>query len=228
MAKLRTYVLTPITPSSWGHISRLSKNAYLANTKWAFLKADHDSAYNQLPLGPAYEGLTVVTIRGPILPHSACLFPHVLLFRAASAVIDYNCFARPLAPVINRASGILALNYFGDCGALGPDKLGRRAFWLVENVSHECGAPMKTIKSLVDPHLTLLSLLGAFRDPDKGLLLFAELPAAKIAKWRHIILDHAAAGRTTAKHLEKMIGEISFAQTSEFGRFGRTPPYPPR
>ena len=65
MVNLRNSVLTPITLPTWDHIAQLSKDAYRANTKWAFLKADRDSEYKQLPLDPDYAGITVVAPRDP-------------------------------------------------------------------------------------------------------------------------------------------------------------------
>ena len=49
LVNLRTSVITPITIPTWDHIAQLSKDAFRTNTKWTFLKADHDSAYNNFP-----------------------------------------------------------------------------------------------------------------------------------------------------------------------------------
>ena len=91
----------------------------------------------------------------------------MLLFAAVSAVIHYNCFARPLAVLINRALGIPVLNYFDDFGVLLPGPLGAMTLWMVENTSSTLGAPMKTIKSLVDAHLAFLGILDIFRAPER-------------------------------------------------------------
>ena len=99
MVNRRTSVITPITLPTWDHIAQLSKDAYRANTKWTFLKADHDSAYKQLPLDPDCAGITVVTLRGPATSKWRAFFPRVLLFGAVSAVIHYNCFARSFSGV---------------------------------------------------------------------------------------------------------------------------------
>ena len=53
------------------------------------------------------------------------------------------------------------------------------------------------------------------------MLLRITLPQDKITRWPQIALDHATSGQATHKELEKLIGELSFAQTSVFGRFGR-------
>ena len=95
------------------------------------------------------------------------------------------------------------------------------ALWMVESTSSALGAPMKTIKSLVDAQPAFLGLLGSLPDHRKGLILSIELPQGEIVKWSQIIRDHIADGRITSKQIGKLIGELSFAQTSVFGRFGR-------
>ena len=75
MVNLRTSVLNPITLPNWGHIAQLSNDAYRANAKWTFLKADRDSAYKQLPLDPDYVGITVVTLRDPATSEWRAFFP---------------------------------------------------------------------------------------------------------------------------------------------------------
>ena len=107
-------------------------------------------------------------------------------------------------------------------GALVPEPLGTRALWVVENTSSVLGAPVKTTKSPVDAQLTFLGLLGSFPVPQRGLILSIEPPQGKITKWPQIIRDPIKDVRITSKHLEKIIGKLSFTQTSAFGRFGRT------
>ena len=107
------------------------------------------------------------------------LFPLVLLFVAASAIIRYNCFARALAVLMNHLLGIPVLNYFDDFGALVHEPLGARALWMVENTISVLGAPMQTIKSLVDTQLTFLGLLGSSPDPQRGLILIIEFPQGR-------------------------------------------------
>ena len=112
--------------------------------------ADRDSPCKQLLLDPDYAGITVVTLRGPATSNGTHFPPIALLFGSVSAKIRYNCFARSLAAIINRALGIPALNYFGDFGDLVPEPLCTIVLWMVENTSLVLGAPMKTANSLVD------------------------------------------------------------------------------
>ena len=139
LVNLCAAVITPITPPTWDHIAQLIRDAFRTYTKWTFLKADRDSAYKQLPLGPDFAGLTVVTLRAPATSKRHSFFPRVLLFGPVSAVIHYNCFARALAVLINLALGIPALNYFEDFGSLVPDPLGTMALWMVANTSRTLG-----------------------------------------------------------------------------------------
>ena len=117
LVNLWTSVITPITLPTWDHIAQLRRDAFRTNTKWTFLKADHDSAYKQLPLDPDFAGITVVALRGPATSKWHSFFPRALLFGAVSAVIHYNCFARALAVLINHTLGIPVINYFDDFGA---------------------------------------------------------------------------------------------------------------
>ena len=221
LVNLCTSVIAPITLPTWDHIAQLSKDCFRADAKCTFLKADRDSAYKQLPLDPDFAGPAVETPRDPTSSKRRAFFPRALLFGAVTAVLHYNCFARALAVIINLTLGIPALNYFGDFGALVREPNGAAALWMAENTSLTLGAPMETIKSLVDTQLTFLGLLGSVPDPEKGLILRAELPMEKITKWSSITREHITDGRITSKRLEKLIGKMSFTQTSVFGRFCR-------
>ena len=222
MVNLCTSVLTPITLPTWDHISQLSKNVYKHRLNWVFLKTDHADAYKQLPLDPDYANLTVVALRGPNSGKWCAFIPKVLLFGAVSAVIHYNCFSRILAVLMNLTLGIPILNYFDDFGAYCPEPLGTRALSTVEDFNLTLGAPMKTQKSEVDRVVKFLGLLGSFPGIDTDFLLHISLPQDKIVRWSQITLDHMTEGRITHKNLERLVGKLSYTQTSVFGRFGRT------
>ena len=79
LVNLRASVIDPTTLPTGDHVAQLSKDAVRTNTKRAFLKAGHDSAYKQPPLGPDFEGLTVATLRDPATFKRHAFFARVLL-----------------------------------------------------------------------------------------------------------------------------------------------------
>ena len=186
------------------------------------MKADHADAYKQLPLDPGYANLTIVALRNPKSGKWFAFTPKVLLFGAVSAVARYNCYSRLLAVLMNLVLRIPVLNYFDDFGGLIPDDLGLDALDSVEKFSGLFGSPMKKIKSEVKNEIKFLGLLGSFPGPEGDMLLRITPPQDKIARWSQIAIDHATSGRASHKDLEKLIGKLSFTQTSAFGRFGRT------
>ena len=127
MTNLCTSILTPITLPTWDHLAQMAKIAHLTNRNWDFLKGDHASAYKQLPLGPKYANLSVVTLRDPKTNKWNGFTPKVLLFGAVSAVLRYNCFSRSLAVLINRMFGIPLVSYFDDFGSFCPAELAPKA-----------------------------------------------------------------------------------------------------
>ena len=62
---LRCTVWTPIKLPTWGHISQMCLNIRGFRKKWAFFKADHESAYKQLPMSPERTNLGLIAIRNP-------------------------------------------------------------------------------------------------------------------------------------------------------------------
>ena len=81
---------------------------------------------------------------------------------------------------------------------------------------------MKDDKSQVGRALAFLGLWGEFPGPDNDMLLRIPLPEHKKTKWANITHEFASKGTVPHKDLEKLIGGLSFTQTSVFGRFGRT------
>ena len=197
MVNLSTSVITPIKLPNWDHIAQLSKGAYITNIKWTFLKADRDSEYKQHPLGPDFAGITVVTLRNTAASRWRAFFHRVLLFGAVSAVIHYNCIARSLAVLINRALGIPVLNYFDDFGALVPEPLGAMAIWAVGNTSSTIGAPTKTIKSIADTQMAFLGILVPISGPAEMTHIEHQLPKERS---RNFFGSPAIASRVVGLH----------------------------
>ena len=64
--------------------------------------------------------------------------------------------------------------------------------------------------------------MGEFPWPENGMVVRISLPQSKRWKRDKPTLVRARKGSITHKDLGKLISELSFAQTSVFGRFGRT------
>ena len=222
MVNLRTSVHAPIALPTWGHISEMAKRILGSKVAWGFFKADHKDAYKQFLLDQEYVNLTLVALRRPTSEKWFAFVPKVLLFGAVSAVIHYNCFAMIFSVLANKISCIPAFNYFDDFGSLVPDIIklaGLRVFLGFTTVP---GAMTKDDKSQVDRALTFLGLRGEFPSPDNDILLIISLPEPKKEKWANITHEFASKGAISHKDLGKLIGGLSFTQTSVFGRFGRT------
>ena len=119
-----------------------------------------------------------------------------------------------MAVLMNLVLRIPVLNYFDDFGALVPFDLGPDALGACEKFSGRFGSPMKKTKSEVRNQIKFLGLLGSFPDPDYDMRLRITLPQDKIVRWSQIALDHATSGRISHKELEKLIGKLSYTQTS--------------
>ena len=105
---------TPIKLPTWGHISQMRLGVSESAVPWSFFKADHGSAYNNLPLNPDQAPLCVATLRSPDDGLWSGFAPKTLLFWALAAARHCNCFSRIIAVLINPIFGLPMINYFDD------------------------------------------------------------------------------------------------------------------
>ena len=222
LVNICTAVLTPITLPTWDHLSQMAKFVFPSTKDWAFLKGDHASAYKQLPLDPKFANLTVVALREPSSGRWHGFIPKVLLFGSISAVLHYNCFSRALAVLVNRYLGIPLCNYYDDFGAFTPSPIKEQALRTFEMFSETLGADLNADKSKTKEVIKFLGLKGEFPQLASGMKLKIFLPRSKVIAWSDTILETISKGFIEHKPLEKLIGKLSFTQTSIFGRFGRT------
>ena len=222
MVNLATHALKPITLPTWDHIAQIAKD--IRNTKfdWVFLKADRKDAYKQLPLDPQYGNLSIVALRRPDSGKWNGFTPKVLLFGAASEVTHYNCFSRAFAVLVNRCCGAPLLSYYGDCGAFCPESLGAKALSTVNEGGDILLILFKKDKSEVGRSVKFLGLPGDFPNPANGMDLCISLPQGKTIRWSEIAESTASKGSIPHKDLGKLLGGLSFSQTSVFGKFGGT------
>ena len=217
-----TAILTPITLPTWDHLSEIAKAVYSTSRDWSFIKGDHASAYKQLPLDPTHANLTVVALRHPVTNRWMAFVPKVLLFGSISAVLHYNCFSRCLAVLMNRCFGIPMVSYFDDFGSFIPRELAQAALDTFSGSLAILGSDLNNDKSGLGSELNFLGLTGNFPQVSSGMLLRIFLPEDKILTWSAQIDEFTRAGSISHKQLEKLVGRLSFTQTSVFGRFGRT------
>lgn len=113
-------VMTPIKLPTWDHIAQMAAIVRPARCAWSFFKADHASAYKQLPLGPSGRPTSAVALREPRSGAWRAFSPRALLFGSVAAVLHYNCVSRAVAAVFTKVTGIPLLSYFDDFGPLAP------------------------------------------------------------------------------------------------------------
>ena len=222
MVNLRTSVFTPITLPTWGHISQMSNHIRYSKAHWGFFKADRKDAYKQLLIDQEYVNLTLVALRNPVSGPWYAFVHRILLFVAFSAVIHYNCFARIFPGLSNRIFGLSVFNNCDDFGSLVPDLIKKAGLQVFLGFASLSGALMKDDESQAGKALTFLGIWGEFPCPDNDMILRISLHGPKKEKWANTTLDFASKGAISHKDLEKLIGALSFTQTSVFGRFGRT------
>ena len=70
--------------------------------------------------------------------------------------------------------------------------------------------------------VTFLGLLGSFPSTSNGGRLHISLPPVKRKNWSELITSYLKEGRVSHRCLEKLVGRLSFSQTTLFGEFART------
>lgn len=147
--------------------------------------------------------------------------PKALLFGAEAAVLHYNCFSRLISVIFNKIFGTPLIAYFDDFGALAPKRLCDKALLTFERFCETIGIRLKTSKTELGTRITFLGLKGGFPSPSNNMALSIRLPKKKAALRAMGIAAHIATGRLSHSDLDAIIGRLSFAQTSFFGRIGR-------
>ena len=217
-------VSTPVKLTTWDHIAQMAAIVRPTGCAWSFFKADHASAYKQLPLDPADRALAAVTLRDPATGRWNGFAPRSLLFGAVAAVLHYNAFSRALAKVFTRVTGIPLLSYFDDFGALAPLEVLEAALAAFVRFCEMLGIALKPEKTDMGPALTFLGVFGTFPAPGNDMSLSVELPREKAVAWGEAIDGFLPLGSIAHKELEGVIGRLSFTQTSVYGRVGRAMP----
>ena len=120
------------------------------------------------------------------------------------------------------------LSYCADFGALVPNELAHEALQVFSEFTEIPKSDLNGDKSLCGSTLQFLGLTGQPPQISNGVILNIFLPEEKIFLRATLIEAINVKGSVQHKKLEKLIGKLSFTQTSVFGRFGRTPLRPLR
>ena len=117
--------------------------------------------------------------------------------------------------------GTPLIGYFDDFGALVPANVERLALRTFEQFRNSLGATLKKTKTDRGKRIIFLWIQGDFPSPCNKMLLRIDLPADKATAWGNTIRIILSKGVISRDELESIIGGLSFAQTSVFGRIGR-------
>ena len=219
---LACVVETPIKLVSWDHLAELTHLVNDRTRDWAFLKADHEAAYKQLPLDHYHSKLAVVALRSPLDGKWYGFISRTLMFGAIAAVLHYNVFSRLLSELVSKLLGIPLLCFFDDFGSVVPAIIAKEALATFTAFCSKLGVKLKVEKSEVGQKVTFLGLLGHFPCRDNNFQLSVTLTPDKALKWVTEIKGFIRDRSISSHDLEKLIGKLGFSQTSLFGKFART------
>ena len=219
---LACVVETPIKLVSWDHLAELTHLVNDGTRDWAFMKADHEAAYKQLPLDHHHAKLAVIALRSPTNGMWYGFISRTLMFGAIAAVLHYNVFSRLLSELVSKLLGIPLLCFFDDFGAIVPASIADRALAAFTAFCTKLGIKLKVEKSEVGQKVTFLGLLGHFPCHENNFQLSVTLTPEKASKWVCEINGFIKNRSISSHELEKLIGKLGFSQTSLFGKFART------
>ena len=215
-------VETPIKLPDWDLLGAMSLLISSSSKKnWVLVKADDTSAYKNLPLRPSDSFLTAIALWNSAQKAWFAFLPRTLLFGATAAVLHYNVFSRILAAILNRLFGIPLISFYDDLGTPMIEELAPEALSLIIEVSRLLGVILNQKKCDLGNPLSFLGLLASFPQSPNDWKMSLCLTQEKIQKWSSQIEDFLSAGKISFADLQKLIGKLSFAQSTVFGKCAR-------
>ena len=214
-------VLTPISLPSWEHLAQACLHIANSGVDWSLGKGDESDAYKKQPLSPADSLLAVTTLMGPDGKWYGFV-PRSQIFGSTASVIHYNTFSRLLASLICRIMGLPCIGYFDDYAFLIPRSLQDVALKSFKEFCSLLGVLLKDSKCSVGPVNTFLGLRGVMPSLRSGMKLAISLDQEKSERWIGILKEVMKSRRIDHSSLDKLLGKLSFAQTTISGKFART------
>ena len=215
-------VETPITLPDWDLLAAISLlTSAHSKADWSFIKADDTSAYKNLPLKPSDSGLAAITLWDTSTRSWWALLSRTLLFGATASVLHYNVYSRIIAAFFNRLFGIPMVAFYDDLGSHMISELTQDALSLVKEASLLLGIILNEDKCDGGNPLSFLGLLGSFPDASNSWKLSISLTTEKVQRWSSQIELFLSEGKISFTELQKLIGKLSFAQSTVFGKCAR-------
>ena len=211
---------TPIELVSWGRLSQLRRTFAKDGRDRALFTADHEAASKQLPLGPADQLYAIVALRCPTSGIWYGFRSRALVCGSAAAVVHYNVFPRLITAISNRTFGVPLISFFEDFAALPPRLLARKGMAAFTGFCELFGR-LKSAKSEIGPEVTFAGLLGTYSAKEADFVLRNCLQAEKEKARPAPVLSYLVQGWISSHRLEKLVGRLTFSQTSLFGKFAR-------
>ena len=139
-----------------------------------------------------------------------------------ASVVRYNNFPRLLASPMCRILGLPRIGYFGDYSFLFSKSIHAHALSTFRVFFRFLGTILKDKKCSVGPPNTFLGLHGVTPSVANGMKLSISVDKWKSARRGAQLAQLIEAQPIDHPSPDKLIGELSFAQTSIFGKFARS------
>ena len=213
--------ITPISPPSWGHIAQSCLLISDSRYDWSLGKGDESGACKKQPLRPSDALLAVTTLMRPDDKWYGFV-SRSQISRSTASVVHYNALSRLLATLICRLIGLPCIGYFDDYAFLVPRPIQVISLITFREFISIIGTLLNDKKCSIGPPNTFLGIRGTMPRKASGVKLSISLDREKSERRVGLISQVIKDQSVDHGLLDKLIGELSFAQTTVFGEFART------
>ena len=214
-------IRTPIPLPGWGHIAAATRILADNRCSWSFGKVDHKAAYNDLPIKPEDSSYAAIALWGPRRLIWCGCRSRTQLFGSTAAVLRYNALSRIIASPICRILAIPTMGYFGDFGFITRTADRKETMKTLIECLTLFRARFEGRKSAIGNSNTFLGLSAFFPQYPNQMSLAISSPREKARRWDRAIFDILREKSISHAAIESLVGRLSFARPSVFGRFAR-------
>ena len=137
-------------------------------------------------------------------------------------MLHYNVFSRAITAPVNQLRGMPTVCYFDDFASPTHLVLGEKARSVFSRFCALMALQLRPGKSAAGNKIIVLGMLGCFPCAKNQFRPVISLTPEKRDKWTSLITSYMKGGQMPHRCLDKIIGGLSFSQTSLFGEFART------